>query len=77
MDLFNNGDFRLVASMHTWDGSHPDTAKMIAFTNEQNSCDFSLRYPEGKDNFALINKVHMSYESLDETLAVRQKPARV
>lgn len=77
MDLFNNGDFRLVASMHTWDGSHPDTAKMIAFTNEQNSCDFSLRYPEGKDNFALINKVHMSYESLDETLAVRQKPAWV
>ncbi len=73
MDLFNNSDFRLVASLHTWDGSHPDTAKMIAFTNEKNSCDFSLRYAKGKDNFALINKVSMSYESLDKDLATRQK----
>ena len=74
MDLFNNGDFRLVASLHTWDGSHPDTAEMIAFTNEENSCDFSLRDAKGKDNFALINKVSMAYESLDETLATRQRP---
>ena len=73
MKLFNNGDFRLVVSMHTWDGIHSGTAKMIAFTNEQNSCDFSLRYPSGKDNFALINKVSMAYESQDPDLAIRQK----
>ena len=74
MDLFNNGDFRLVASMHTWDGSHPSTAEMIAFTSEKNCCDFSLRDNKGKDNFALINKVSMSYQSLDEQLATRQHP---
>ena len=48
MDLFNNGDFRIVASMHTWDGKDPSTAEMIAFTNETNACDFSLRDAKGK-----------------------------
>ena len=73
MNLFNNSDFRLVASLHTWDGMHPDTAEMIAFTNESNSCDFSLRYFKGKDNFALINKRAMAYQSLDPNMAIRQK----
>ena len=36
MTLFNNGEFRITASMHTWDGSHASTAEMIAFTNENN-----------------------------------------
>lgn len=73
MDLFNNSDFRLVASLHTWDGKHPDTAEMIAFTNEENSCDFSLRDAAGKDNFALISKTSMAYQSLDSSLAARQE----
>lgn len=72
MDLFNNGDFRIVASMHTWDGKDPSTAEMIAFTNETNACDFSLRDAKGKDNFALINKTSMAYQSLDQNLATRQ-----
>ena len=72
MDLFNNGDFRIVASMHTWDGKDPSTAEMIAFTNEANACDFSLRDAKGKDNFALINKTSMAYQSLDQNLATRQ-----
>lgn len=74
MDLFNNGDFRIIASIHTWDGENPATAEMIAFTNEENSCDFSLRDAQGTDNFALINKKSLSYQSLDTDLATRQKP---
>lgn len=74
MALFNNGEFRITASMHTWDGSHASTAEMIAFTNENNSCNFSVRDKNGKDNYALINKVSMSYESLDKELATRQHP---
>ena len=54
------------------DGKDPSTAEMIAFTNETNACDFSLRDAKGKDNFALINKTSMAYQSLDQNLATRQ-----
>ncbi|PST45789.1 sugar ABC transporter [Bifidobacterium callitrichos] len=74
MNLFNNGEFRLMASMHEYLNGVDDHehVQMVAFTNEGNSCDFSLRDPKGADNFALINKSVLQYRSLDTDLAVRQ-----
>lgn len=71
--MFNNGNFRIIASLHIWDGKNPATAKMIAYTNEDNSCNFAIRDPRGTDNFALINKMTLAYQCLDSDLAVRQK----
>ncbi|NMM95087.1 ABC transporter ATP-binding protein [Bifidobacterium oedipodis] len=73
MGLFTNGEFRLIASIHEWDGHNPETAQMIAFTNESNACDFSVRDADGLDNFALINKSSMAYQVLDTQLARRQQ----
>lgn len=70
--MFNNGEFRLVVSLHTWRNRNPETAEMIAFTNESNSCDFAIRDMRGTDNFALINKRTMAYDCLSPDLAVRQ-----
>lgn len=61
MGLFNNGDFRIIASLHTRDAEDRDKVEMVGFTNEENSCDFVVRDAEGTDNFALINKWSMSY----------------
>ena len=46
---------------------------MIAFTSEDNSCDFAIRDPRGTDNFALINKHTLAYRCLTPELATRQQ----
>ena len=71
--MFNNGEFRIIASLHTWRDHDPATAEMIAFTNEDNSCDFAIRDPRGIDNYALLNKWTLSYRCLTPDLAVRQQ----
>jgi ABC-2 type transport system ATP-binding protein len=74
MRLFNNGKFRISASLHIRDKEDPLKVQMVAFSNEENSCDFVVNDPKGKDNFALINKWSMGYSrvggapaSLDRT----------
>lgn len=69
--LFNNGEYRIVASIHEWDGENSDSARLVAFTNEQHSCNFSIRDEAGTDNFALINKKKLSYKPR-ETFVTRQ-----
>jgi ABC-2 type transport system ATP-binding protein len=61
MKLFNNGKFRITVSLHTRDRHDPLKVEMVAFSNEENSCDFVVSDPKGKDNFALINKWSMDY----------------
>ncbi|KAA8821163.1 ABC transporter ATP-binding protein [Bifidobacterium vespertilionis] len=73
-DLFNNGNFRIVASMHEKVDDNPSHNVMVAFTNQENSCDFSIRDKEGEDNFALINKKTMAYSTYDPQMATRQPP---
>lgn len=74
MSLFNNGKFRISVSLHIRDREDPLKVQMVAFSNEENSCDFVVNDPKGKDNFALINKWSMGYSrvggapaSLDRT----------
>lgn len=54
LELFNNGDFRLVASLRTLSKKSPDTTDMVAFTNDANSCSFAIRDSENRE-YALIN----------------------
>lgn len=64
MRLFNNGNFRISASLHVRDLRDPLRVEMIAFSNEDNSCDFVVRDAKGTDNFALINKWSMGYSRI-------------
>ena len=73
MKFFNNGEFKLFASLHIWNPKNPDQPEMIAFTNEGNSCNFAIRDPRGIDNFSLINKWSMEFINLSPSLATRQK----
>jgi ABC-2 type transport system ATP-binding protein len=54
LGLFNNGDFRLVASLRTLSKRNHDITDMVAFTNDANSCAFAIRDSKNKD-YALIN----------------------
>ena len=69
-DLFTNSNFRLMASLHiAKDRSATANDEMIAFTNEDNSCNFITRGKLGEDNYALVSNAVMSYSCLDGELA--------
>lgn len=57
LGIFNNGEFRLVVSLRVVDpgkahGEGP--TRMIAFTNDENSCVFAIRDPHNRE-YALLN----------------------
>lgn len=69
--LFTNSNFRLMASLHI-SKEKKNTAgdEMIAFTNENNSCDFVIRGKRGEDNYGLVNNQVMHCECLSPSLAI-------
>ncbi|AKV55624.1 polysaccharide ABC transporter, ATP-binding protein [Bifidobacterium actinocoloniiforme DSM 22766] len=63
LNLFNNGEFRLVASLRTASRERPDApTEMIAFTNDENSCVFAIRDSRNSE-YALLS---------DRALRIRQ-----
>ena len=67
--MFTNSDLRVMASLHVpKDPQDPSGDEMIAFTNEENSCDFIVRGRQGADNYGLINAETLQYVSDDEQL---------
>lgn len=56
MRLFNSTDFKVVASLREDDPDNSYKTKMIAFTNEQNSCLFSVKNDYRISNYALLRK---------------------
>lgn len=54
MTLFNSTDFKISASLREDDPENPYDTKMVAFTNEQNSCSFSVRNDYRRPSYALI-----------------------
>ncbi|MBT1178848.1 ABC transporter ATP-binding protein [Bifidobacterium vespertilionis] len=72
--LFNNGEFRIIAGIvEKMDDNH-DHDRAVGFTNQENSCNFSIRDKAGEDNFAMINKAALAYTTSDPDLAEREKP---
>lgn len=59
LNLFSNGDFRLVAAVRVKDAVHPKSTTMVAFTNDANSCVFSIRKKDNTE-YALLNDEAMS-----------------
>ena len=66
VSIFNNGNFRIVASLRTMDPEHPENKPtMVAYTNDDNSCDFVIRDTRNGD-YALLNDTAMTIRRVDD-----------
>ena len=57
LNIFNNGEFRLVVSLRVRDDAQNDNnapTKMVAFTNDENSCVFAIRDKRNRE-YALLS----------------------
>ena len=61
VNIFNNGDFQIVASLRIDDPENPQTPKAIAFANGEDSCRFAIRDSRNGD-YALLNNDILAIE---------------
>lgn len=54
MHLFNSTNFKIVASIREYDPDNPYDTKLVAFTNDKNSCFFSVSNDYHMASYALI-----------------------
>lgn len=64
LNAFNDGDFRIVASLREVDEEHPGKTKMVAYTSESNACDFAIRTSDN-DGYALLNDSAVSFRCIE------------
>ena len=57
LDLFNNGEFRLVTSLWKGSAEDPDTAEFVAVAIDDNACDFVVRDKRNSDYALLSDRV--------------------
>ena len=64
--LFNDGEFRLIASLRTptpGDGTMTDA---VAVALDDNSCTFVIRDKDNKDSYALINDRSLEFVEIEQ-----------
>lgn len=59
LNIFNNGNFKLVASLRSPNSNPKLPSDMIAFTNDDNSCSFAIRDSKNRQ-YALLNDTAMT-----------------
>lgn len=59
LNIFNNGNFKLVASLRIPNSNPKLPSDMIAFTNDDNSCSFAIRDSKNRQ-YALLNDTAMT-----------------
>lgn len=52
--MFNNGNYQITVSLRVKDPADEDHTNMVAFTNEENSCSFSIREDAKGTDYALL-----------------------
>lgn len=52
--MFNNGNYQITVSLRVKDPANEDHTNMVAFTNEENSCSFSIREDAKGTDYALL-----------------------
>lgn len=55
LNLFNDGEFRLITSLRTPSPTDPNFADQVAVAIEGNACTFVIRDPKCRDSYALLN----------------------
>ncbi|KAA8825491.1 ATP-binding cassette domain-containing protein [Bifidobacterium reuteri] len=63
IDMLNSGTYRLYANIRVEDKEHPGQTQMIAFTNAENCCVFTIDDPE-HESYALLNEIAMNMDLL-------------
>lgn len=66
LNVFNNGDFRLVASLRTPSADNPKSTDMVAFTNDSNSCAFVIRDDRNREYALLSDRALQIHEVTDK-----------
>lgn len=54
LQMFNNGNYQITVSLRVKDPADEDHTNMVAFTNEENSCSFSIREDAKGTDYALL-----------------------
>ena len=73
LNLFNDGEFRLVTSLRTPSPTDPNFADMVAVAIEGNACTFVIRDPHCRDSYALLNDAALMItpaEELDDSVVM-------
>lgn len=55
LHLFNDGEFRFIASLWCADAETPKDVSLVAVALEENALTFVIRDPSGKNSYALLN----------------------
>lgn len=56
LDMFNNGEYRIFATMRVRSEDDPEKPQFIAFTNDDNSCYFAVRNDRNSENGILSDR---------------------
>ena len=79
LDLFNNGEFRLITSLRTPTPGDGKMTDAVAVALDDNACTFAIRDPRNS-NYALINNRALYIKPISEEeaedAAAEQKAAR-
>lgn len=71
LNLFNDGEFRLITSLRTPSPTDPNFADQVAVAIEGNACTFVIRDPECRDSYALLNDEALMIMPEDDSVEVR------
>ncbi|MBW3091133.1 polysaccharide ABC transporter ATP-binding protein [Bifidobacterium miconisargentati] len=66
LDLFNNGEFRLLVSLRTPNPNNDEITDAVAVALDDNACEFVIRDPRNTKNYALLSDRAMHITQLDD-----------
>ena len=66
LDLFNNGEFRLLTSLRTPNPNNDEITDAVAVALDDNACEFVIRDPRNTKNYALLSDRAIHITQLDD-----------
>ncbi|PWG65904.1 ABC transporter ATP-binding protein [Bifidobacterium callitrichidarum] len=66
LDLFNNGEFRLLTSLRTPNPNNDEITDAVAVALDDNACEFVIRDPRNTKNYALLSDRAMQITQLND-----------
>lgn len=66
LDLFNNGEFRLLTSLRVPNPNNDEITDAVAVALDDNACEFAIRDPENTKNYALLSDRAMQLTQVED-----------
>lgn len=73
LHLFNDGEFRLIASLREPSASDPGFADMVAIALDENALTFVVRDPSCKSSYALLNDTAMRITPVNNDVVIEPR----